>query len=63
MMVSAPKDCRPPALKTRQANAAMKTMPNKTDRNDARALAQIMRPITERRMKRAIFLERAAICL
>lgn len=28
---------------TRQANAAMKTMPNKTDRNDARALAQIMR--------------------
>jgi transposase len=26
-----------------QANAAMKTMPNKTDRNDARALAQIMR--------------------
>ena len=32
-------------LETRQANAAMKTktMPNKTDRNDARALAQIMR--------------------
>ncbi len=28
---------------TRQANAAMKTMPNKTDSNDARALAQIMR--------------------
>jgi transposase len=27
----------------RQANAAMKTMPNKTDRNDARALAQIVR--------------------
>ena len=26
----------------RQANAAMKTMPNKTDRNDARALAQII---------------------
>ncbi len=30
-------------VETRQANAAMKTMPNKTDRNDARALAQIMR--------------------
>jgi transposase len=30
-------------LETRRANAAMKTMPNKTDRNDARALAQIMR--------------------
>ena len=30
-------------LETRQANAAMKTMANKTDRNDARALAQIMR--------------------
>ena len=30
-------------IKTRQANAAMKTMPNKTDRNDARALAHIMR--------------------
>lgn len=30
-------------IATRQANAAMKTMPNKTDRNDARALAQIMR--------------------
>ena len=30
-------------FETRQANAAMKTMPNKTDRNDARALAQIMR--------------------
>lgn len=28
---------------TRSANAAMKTRPNKTDRNDARALAQIMR--------------------
>src|SRR3712207_6311129 len=28
---------------TRQANAAMRMMPNKTDRNDARALAQIMR--------------------
>lgn len=28
---------------TRQVNAAMETMPNKTDRNDARALAQIMR--------------------
>src|SRR5262245_27810050 len=27
-------------IETRQANAAMKTMPNKTDRNDARALAQ-----------------------
>jgi len=30
-------------IETRQASAAMKTMPNKTDRNDARALAQIMR--------------------
>lgn len=30
-------------IETRQANAAMKTMPNKTDRNDARALARIMR--------------------
>ena len=30
-------------IETRQSNAAMKTMPNKTDRNDARALAQIMR--------------------
>lgn len=30
-------------IETRQVNAAMKTMPNKTDRNDARALAQIMR--------------------
>jgi transposase len=30
-------------VETRQANAAMKTMPNKTDRNDARGLAQIMR--------------------
>jgi transposase len=30
-------------IETRQANAVMKTMPNKTDRNDARALAQIMR--------------------
>src|SRR6201747_598066 len=30
-------------IEARQANAAMKTMPNKTDRNDARALAQIMR--------------------
>jgi transposase len=30
-------------IETRQANAAMKTMPNKTDRNDAHALAQIMR--------------------
>jgi transposase len=28
-------------IETRQVNAAMKTMPNKTDRNDARALAQI----------------------
>jgi transposase len=27
-------------IETRQANAAMKTMPNKTDRNDARALAR-----------------------
>ena len=30
-------------IETRQANAVMKTTPNKTDRNDARALAQIMR--------------------
>lgn len=30
-------------IETRQANAEMKTMPNKTDGNDARALAQIMR--------------------
>jgi transposase len=30
-------------IETRFANAAMKTMPNKTDRNDARALAQIIR--------------------
>src|SRR4051812_17395772 len=30
-------------IETRQANATMKSMPNKTDRNDARALAQIMR--------------------
>jgi transposase len=30
-------------IETRAANAIMKTMPNKTDRNDARALAQIMR--------------------
>ena len=30
-------------IETRAANAAMKAMPNKTDRNDARALAQIMR--------------------
>jgi transposase len=39
------RDAGLPALciETRQANAAMKMMPNKTDRNDARALAQIMR--------------------
>lgn len=30
-------------IETRHASATMKTMPNKTDRNDARALAQIMR--------------------
>jgi transposase len=30
-------------IETRRANATMKTMPNKTDRNDARALAQIIR--------------------
>ncbi|MGO4837863.1 IS110 family transposase, partial [Rhizobiaceae sp. 2RAB30] len=30
-------------IETRLANAAMKTIPNKTDRNDARGLAQIMR--------------------
>ena len=30
-------------IETRQAHGVMKTMPNKTDRNDARALAQIMR--------------------
>ena len=29
-------------IEARRANAAMKTMPNKTGRNDARALAQIM---------------------
>jgi transposase len=29
-------------IETRQVNAAMKTMPNKTDRNGARALAQII---------------------
>jgi hypothetical protein len=39
------RDASLPAIciETRQANAAMKTMPNKTDRNDARALAQSMR--------------------
>ena len=31
-------------IETRQANAAMKTMPNKTDRNDARALARSCAP-------------------
>jgi transposase len=30
-------------IETRHANATMRTMPEKTDRNDARALAQIMR--------------------
>jgi transposase len=30
-------------IETRRSNAVMKTMPNKSDRNDARALAQIMR--------------------
>jgi transposase len=30
-------------IETRQAKAAMGAMPNKTDRNDARGLAQIMR--------------------
>src|SRR5690606_16440101 len=30
-------------IETRSGNATMKTMPNKTDRNDARALAKIMR--------------------
>ena len=30
-------------IETRQARAVMKTMPNKTDRNDARGLAQMMR--------------------
>ena len=30
-------------IETRQAKAAMGAMPNKTDRNDARAIAQIMR--------------------
>ncbi|MDQ0319798.1 transposase [Pararhizobium capsulatum DSM 1112] len=30
-------------IDARRANAAMKTMPNKTDRNDARSIAQIMR--------------------
>ena len=37
------KDLPAICIETRAANAAMKTMPNKTDRNDARALAQIMR--------------------
>ena len=37
-------------IETRTANAAMKTMPNKTDRNDARALAQIMRTGRYRRV-------------
>lgn len=37
-------------IETRQANAAMRTMPNKTDRNDARALAQIMRALWFRRV-------------
>ncbi len=34
-------EASPPAIciETRQANAAMKMMPNKTDRNNARALA------------------------
>ena len=32
-------------IETRQANAAMKTMPNKTDRNDARALAQMAKSL------------------
>ncbi len=37
-------ECLPAiCIETRAANAAMKTMSNKTDRNDARALAQIMR--------------------
>jgi transposase len=31
------------SIETRQAKAAMGAMPNKTDRNDARAIAQIMR--------------------
>jgi transposase len=30
-------------IETRQAKAAMGAMPNKTDRNDARGIAQIMR--------------------
>ena len=30
-------------IETRRAKAVMKTMPNKTDRNDARAIAQMMR--------------------
>lgn len=30
-------------IEPRRASATMKTMPNKTDRNDARALAQMMR--------------------
>lgn len=31
-------------IETRQANAALRAMANKTDRNDTRMLAQIMRP-------------------
>ena len=39
------RDAGHPAIciETRRANAAMKAMPNKTDRHDARGLAQIMR--------------------
>lgn len=39
------REARIPAIciETRQAKAAMEAMPNKTDRNDARGIAQIMR--------------------
>ena len=43
MTACAPSGLPAICIETRHANAAMKTMPNKTDRNDARALAQIMR--------------------
>jgi len=37
-------------IETRRANAAMQTKPSKTDRNEARALAQIMRTGWSRRV-------------
>ena len=36
-------DLQAVCIETPKANAAMKTMPNKTDRNDARAQAFFMR--------------------